>query len=95
MVTADYINGDPYIDIKAHRVSRQIVVTIGGKTGEIEISLDWKDAEELYEALDKELHDETAQQLSNRLDDANATIDELKEKIEELTNLIEVLEERT
>jgi len=93
MLKGDYVGMNPKISIeKPNYIHGSIaVVTIG----EAELTLDEKDAKYLHSELDETLYDETAQELANRLDDANATIDGLKEKIEELNNLIEILEERT
>lgn len=92
MLKGDYIGMNPKISVEKpnfiHGCYIEIVI------GELEIELDEKDAKYLHGELDKNLYDETAQQLANRLDEANATIDELREKISELNNLIEALEGR-
>ena len=93
MLKGDYVGMNPKISIeKPNYIHGSIVVLT---VGEAELTLDEKDAKYLHSELDETLYDETAQELANRLDDANATIDGLKEKIEELNNLIEILEERT
>lgn len=93
MLKGDYIGMNPKISIEKPNYIHGSYVEIS--IGEVELTIDEKDAKYLHSVLDETLYDETAQELANRLDDANATIDGLKEKIEELTNLIEVLEGRT
>jgi predicted RNase H-like nuclease (RuvC/YqgF family) len=94
MLKAPYIGMNPKISVeKDKHIIRGCFIEI--VIGDVEYSLDEKDAKYLHSVLDETLYDETAQELANRLDDANATIDGLKEKIEELNNLIEVLEGRT
>ena len=91
MVRANYMGMNPKISVeKPEYIVRGCFVEM--TIGELEITLDEKDAKYLHSELDETLYDETAQQLSNRLDEANATIDGLKEKIEELESLIDVLE---
>jgi len=93
MLKGDYIGMNPKISIEKPNYIHGSIVEIS--IGEVELTLDEKDAKYLHSVLDETLYDETAQELANRLDDANATIDELKEKIEELESLIDVLEGRT
>jgi len=94
MLKANYMGFNPKISVeKPEYIVRGCFVEM--IIGELEITLDEKDAKYLHSELDETLYDETAQELANRLDDANATIDGLKEKIKELNNLIEVLEGRT
>jgi peptidoglycan hydrolase CwlO-like protein len=90
MLKGDYIGMNPKISIeKPNYIHGSIaVVTIG----EAELTLDEKDAKYLHGELDKILYEETAQELSNKLDDANDTIADLKDKISELQGQIEQLE---
>jgi predicted RNase H-like nuclease (RuvC/YqgF family) len=90
MLKGDYIGMNPKISVvKPYYIHGSIVEVL---IGEVELTLDEKDAKYLHSELDETLYDETAQELANRLDDANNTIADLKDKISELNDYIEALE---
>jgi chromosome segregation ATPase len=91
MIKANYMGMNPKISVeKPEYIVRGCFVEM--IIGELEITLDEKDAKYLYGELDAKLYEETAQELSNKLDDANDTIADLKDKISELQGQIEQLE---
>ena len=90
MLIADYVGERPDIDVKSagYRVGNIIVATIG----EVEFSLDEKDAKELCEDLDGELYSETREDVEDKLEKAEEKISELEDKIGDLKSYIEQLE---
>ena len=83
MLRANYMGMNPKISVeKPEYIVRGCFVEM--IIGELEITLDEKDAKYLHGELDAKLYEETAQELSNKLDDANDTIADLKDYIEQL-----------
>jgi predicted RNase H-like nuclease (RuvC/YqgF family) len=90
MIKADYVSDRPDIDVKStgYKIGNIIVATIG----EIEISLNERDAKELFEDLDGELNTDTREDLEDRLEKTTDKIYELTDEISELKAYIEQLE---
>jgi hypothetical protein len=90
MVKVDYVSERPDIDVKStgYRVGNIVVATIG----EIEISLNEKDAKELCEDLDGELYSETREDLEDELEKEKDKVSELNDEIGRLKEYIELLE---
>jgi predicted RNase H-like nuclease (RuvC/YqgF family) len=90
MIKADYVSDRPDIDVKStgYKIGNIIVATIG----EIEISLNERDAKELFEDLDGELYSETKSDIEDKLEKAEERISELEDEISDLKAQIEQLE---
>jgi hypothetical protein len=90
MIKADYVSERPDIDVKStgYKVGNIVVATIG----EIEISLNEKDAKELCEDLDGELYSETREDLEERIEELEDKHQENEDEIGRLKEYIELLE---
>jgi wobble nucleotide-excising tRNase len=90
MIKADYVSERPDIDVKStgYKVGNIVVATIG----EIEISLNEKDAKELCEDLDGEIHSVTYSDLEDRVEELEVEAQDKDDKIGRLEEYIELLE---
>ena len=90
MLKADYSAERPDIDVKStgFKVGNLFVIQVE----EVEFTLNERDAKELYEDLDGELHSESRGDIEDKLEKVEERISELEDEISNLKAEISQLE---
>jgi len=92
MLIADYVGYMPEIEVESKGYVNRNTVVI--KIGEVEFTLNEADAKELHECLEKELYNEIRENLIDEIDSTRDKLYEAEDKISDLKDYIEQIEER-